>query len=461
MLTGSGFGAVNILTPSESMLEAARASDAQTQSQLARATLPDQIALSQDRAAMAGLQLQEGQLDQLVKQKAAHQALIANAAAMSQTPDEWDANLQELADRGVGEARQYVGRYSERLRGQLANGYGAGSPQAALKAMLSESPTGLPAADTGMEGVAGNTGAGVSQGVDYSQYDKLFAGASQAQIKTSFDRLEQIRNGIEAVSRASNPAAVWDAQVQLFDRPDLVGQYSPLRLQQLAQETVPIDNYLRGRMAREAAGVPLPKPAAQIDKLPGGELVSVDTSDPQHPKATVLAGGQMTLVGTDPDTGVGIYADRAGKEVKGTVRLAPKPGVQSNRPSVFAQRQSAWLSAHPGDTQGALDYAAGKQGRQLSPQQVQMAALAQASRELNTLALSGSPPPDGEAWVQDRAAQIAGELNAAPGGGNAPPATAPAAPPASALAVLQEGRVTTFANGQRWTKKNGKPVQVR
>lgn len=54
---------------------------------------------------------------------------------------------------------------------------------------------------------------------------------------------------------------------------------------------------------------------------------------------------------------------------------------------------------------------------------------------------------------------------AAPGGdpsaGATPPAGDGATIPAAAAARLKEGQVTTFANGQRWTLRGGKPVQVQ
>ncbi len=59
-----------------------------------------------------------------------------------------------------------------------------------------------------------------------------------------------------------------------------------------------------------------------------------------------------------------------------------------------------------------------------------------------------------ESWMGQGEAAV----NKAQGTVPAAPA-APALPPA-AVSQLKEGEVTTFANGQKWTLRGGKPVQV-
>jgi hypothetical protein len=128
--------------------------------------------------------------------------------------------------------------------------------------------------------------------------------------------------------------------------------------------------------------------------------------------------------------------------------------------SVFALKQSAWLQAHPGDIQGALDYAGSLKGKQMSGEQIQMAATTAAARELADMALAGNPPPDGQAFLTSRTQQIAEDIASK---GNTPsgePAAAPGSIPTRALAVLKDGKPHRFQNGQTWQMKNGQAQRV-
>lgn len=85
----------------------------------------------------------------------------------------------------------------------------------------------------------------------------------------------------------------------------------------------------------------------------------------------------------------------------------------ATRPSAHEQARTAWLSLHPGDEQGALDYASGH--RQMSEEEVNKAAMNAARQEF---AISGIKPSD--AVLDARAAQHAQQLRH--GFGAAPPA---------------------------------------
>jgi len=91
----------------------------------------------------------------------------------------------------------------------------------------------------------------------------------------------------------------------------------------------------------------------------------------------------------------------------------------AGRSSVFQQKQSAWIETHPGDSQGALDYASGR--RTMSPADAMKSARSMAGREI-----SQDPTIIGTkrtAAIEARTQEIYKQLQ----GAGAPPA-APAAP---------------------------------
>lgn len=449
-MAGSGFGAFDINTPSQTLAAAAGAQRQATESSLEMATMPDKIATS-------ALDLADKQKSSMAKTAATDEALIANAAALATDADTWDEKMQTLVDKGVDEARQFIGRFSTRLQHQVSSAYSAASPSAALSGMQSEDPTGA-APQSGLGGAGGGGGAPQND----QSFDQLFAGHTPQQLQDAFGHLEKMRAAISAVAHAKDPAAEWDSQAQAMGLQDQVGKYSPEALQQLAHDTIPVDNYLRGRFLRQGAGVPEAKLPAKIDNV-NGTLYAVDLTDPSHPIAKPLTPqGKGTLVGTTKD-GKGVYYDPVtGKETTGSVVLSAKPGTNGQKTTVYALKQSAWLQAHPGDTQGALDYAGGLKGKNLSAEQIQVAASMQAAREVADASLAGAQIPDPQAFITERTKQIAADISSAgTGGGPAPAAPGATSIPQRALALLKDGKPHTFNNGTTWQMVDGKPRQVK
>lgn len=426
MQSGGGYGAFNFLTPTEALGDAATAQQRVTGSQLATALLPDEISQSHDKTGMSTLALAQAQKSALAKDTGADQQLIANAASLATDAGEWDDAMQTLADKGVPEARQFIGRYSTGLQQRVAHGYSASTPGSSLEAMQSDNPTGGGAAQSGLATVGGEAGAGVTAGGSVTNYDQMFAGQPAAKIQEAYGHFEKMRAAIDAVSSSPNPSAEWDQQVTALGHPEWAGQYSPQKLQQLTQETVPIDNYLRGRLTREGLGAPGPKVAAKIDKV-GDQMFSIDETDPAHPKVSPLTQGKSVFVGTNAD-GHGIYYNPdTRKETIGDATMATSKFNRGSS-SVYAAKQAAWLSVHPGDTSGALAYAGGTGGKNLSPEQIQVAAMHQAVAEMSSESLAGNPPKDPEAFVRSRSQEIAQDISSkasapqtAPGG-TTPPA---------------------------------------
>lgn len=457
MLTGSGYGAANVLTPSEAQDQAANASSAATASQLASATLPDKIAMSGDQRQTSALALLNNQKTSALRNALTDQQRVANAAALAQTPDQWDDAMSDLANDGVGVARQLIGRYSPQMKGRITNAFSANSPGSALASMQSDNPTGAGGAMSGLADVAGGGGAGVASGVQAGNWDQQFAQLPPQAVKALYDKTQAIKSAIQAVSQSSNPSATWDQEAVKMGHPEWAGHYSDQALQQLAQETVPLANYLQGRITREGIGVPTPKVPATIDNV-GGTLYAIDHSDPANPKATPLTPqGKGVFVGTDKD-GHGIYYDPVtGQETHGTADLATsRYTARGGGNSVYAQKTAAWLALHPGDEAGAMAFASGTKA--MSPQQIQLAAQTQAARELSDLSLTPNPPADGEAFIRQRTAEIEQQLTAKSPG--APAATSPA-PTASFTPAQQAARAQYAKNGAQPAGSKANPQVPR
>lgn len=113
---------------------------------------------------------------------------------------------------------------------------------------------------------------------------------------------------------------------------------------------------------------------------------------------------------------------------------APQPPTgdetaPSQRISVFQQKQAAWLATHPGDQQGALDYASGR--RQISPVDVQRMAYQQARAEINgNFNLRFKSQQEREAAINRRQQEIAQVLSGSQPVQQPPQAPQPAPQPA-------------------------------
>lgn len=129
---------------------------------------------------------------------------------------------------------------------------------------------------------------------------------------------------------------------------------------------------------------------------------------------------QAQYIGTDSDNHPLILDRRtAAVTTAGNTTIQAKPSATAN---LFETKKSAWLSLHPTDMQGALEFANGK--RSMDPGQMQEAAAAQAARDLQAASMAGQTITDASGYLQ---AQTQAHLAAMQG--TAPPAAAPAAAP--------------------------------
>lgn len=108
----------------------------------------------------------------------------------------------------------------------------------------------------------------------------------------------------------------------------------------------------------------------------------------------------------------------------GLTRGTAAGGIGSGKTSVFQQKQGAYLAVHPGDAQGALDYASGK--KNLTEPEIAKASIALARQEANADATMRYDSKKLAEHLRTRPAQIAAMIRS----GFAPAATAPSATPA-------------------------------
>lgn len=387
---------------------------------------------------------QQKQTD-LARTQAVNQGLIANAAALATSPEDWDRRMGALATKGVDEAGPLVGQYSEKLQSRIANAYAAPNAPSALSAMAGAgmTPGALPPAGPG-----GANAPGISSGAEPTDWSKQFAGKTPAELQQTAATLQSVSAAIARVEQSRDPAAQWAVEAPKFGYTEPVApQDIPARIAQLKAEIEPAENAIHGIQLRATAGIGAPKPAATIDTI-NGVAYKVDTSNPQSPVLTPLTPQKANLeyVGTNPQ-GLGVYMDKdTGKEVIGTVKLGAKPTPTGEAKSPFALKQTAWLALHPDDKQGALDFASGK--KTMSGDQMETFAAAQASRDLMALSQAGTPPPDPVGFLtQQTAAHMAALASAAAPAPGEGAAAVPAAPTAVSKPTQQQLQAAAASKG--------------
>jgi hypothetical protein len=350
-------------------------------------------------------------------QTLAQVAKAAQTADPEDAPNIWDEGMKAAAAKGVTQASQYIGHYRPDLAERVGDAYGA--PQGADKA-------------------AAATQAGA---MTPDVIDRAVSKLSPQDIAKSLGNMNRAIIGFNRIK----DEASWNAEmVALKDAgmdpaqflPNL--DWNPLNYaaaSRLIQKLAPMRDGLERATVRQTAGVP----ASAIP--PAYEP-------------------QSQYIGIDQATGRPVYHDIHGQQpdTMGNTPIGPKPSAAM---STFMLKQNAWLQAHPGDSQGALEFANGK--RSMDPAQMQAVALSEANKELGDITLAGTTIADPEAWVRTKAQQNYQLLTSA-----AAPVQKPAGPtiaiPARALDALRKagGKPVKFNNGQSWKMgANGQPVRVQ
>lgn len=425
-------------------------------------------------------------------------AMIADAAAKISPSDpeaavKWDRAMKRAAANGAPDAEQFIGKYSPALQSRVALGYSAPTAAGSLGAMSSS---------------------GMTPGAESPDLAQQVADLPPDKIEQGLKRVGDMKKALIAVQNSPDPPKAWDAAVAAFGKPELVGRYQS-DFQSTWQHVADLDSAFRSVADRTGVGLPGAPPDTKIMAADGG-IYAINPSGPEGPsaKALVEPRSDYSFVGTEPESGVGVYLDRrSGKETRGDTKLGAKPGGAGGRMSVFQQKQQAWLDTHPGDDAGALAYANGSKGV-LTPAQAMQSAAAQASRDLNALALSGDMVTDPQGFLRQatqdhyaalmadnhpggvasaptdslapqrrqvafdvqtiknhlantregdpRRARIQNDLDKALSAASRLPAMKDPGitPPSRAVAKMREGTVTVFDNGTGWTLRKGTPVRL-
>lgn len=431
----------------------------QAQTQLEQASTARTLLQNQQDVAGQPLAAYKSQLEL----KGLQQSAIANAAALIDPNDpdaakEWDAAMTKLADGGVDDAKQFIGRYNPALRGRVSAAFSANSATGAASAMSADPLAAYAGGDTGAAPArgaaaagAGGLGAGAPDAMDPAQLQHMIDSLNPQQLGAITTKISAYEAAMQRVASSSNPQAQWDIEARALGHPEQVGQNWQLGVASMEHQLRPIQQVLQGRQTLSQVGLPAPAQERHLTEV-GGALYDVDPfAKPGTPAQPVTPQGNSQLVGTDPDTGKPIYHNSlTGQTTVGPGKIGAKPGTAGSAGSVYAQKQQAWLDVHPGDTQGALDYAAGR-GKTMSAPEMVQSANAQATREYQAIYGSGitPPPPEGPAeWIQNKATEDLGALQAAnsapaaaPGGGGGPRGgpRAAAAQPAGLVAPTTYG----------------------
>lgn len=416
----------------------ATAQQQQSQSQLSAQTLPTNVAKAQSQLTAldlgnqsSALALAQQKQADVARTQAVNQGLIANAAALATSPEDWDRRMGALATKGVDEAGPLVGQYSEQLQSRIANAYAAPNAPSALSAMAGAgmAPGALPPVGPG-----GANAPGISSGAQPTDWSNQFVGKTPAELQQIGTTLQAVSAAIDRVEQSPNPAAQWAIEAPKFGYTQPVApQDIPARLAQLKAEIEPAENAIQGIQLRASAGLGAPKALPTIDTV-DGTAFKIDRSDPQNPVVTPLTPlkTKMQYVGVNPD-GFGVYMNQdTGVETIGTVKLGGKPAPETAAKSPFALKQQAWLQLHPDDKQGALDFAGGK--KTMSQDQMETFASAQAARDLQALSIAGTPPQDAAGYLTQ---QTATHMAALEGAAQPVAAGAPASAPSAPAAVTQ------------------------
>ncbi|HZZ36009.1 MAG TPA: hypothetical protein VFE03_09805 [Caulobacteraceae bacterium] len=340
-------------------------------------------------------------------------------------------NLEDLAEKGVPEARQWADRVSLKARDNILRVYGP-------KGGGGDSPLAA-AVGGGAGGLGGND----------AELARQFKDVTPEQMQGLVKRFESLASGVDEVGWSKDPAAKWDEVAQRLEKEGVlpkggqyIGKYNPLVLHQLDSQAKRVLGFLKGRAIGADMGMPKPINPEQVVANSEGVFAIDQGPNGASARQLVKAKGRSILVGTDPETGVGIYFDPdTGEETRGENRLAAKPGSGAGG-TATQFKYNAWLSAHPGDRDGALEFSSGR--KRMAPEQARAIAAAQASRDMQAAMLGGVQIDDPEAYRKQQEEIHFRDLTVAttapvpnPAGGGPPAAGGGVQAPADAVAYLK------------------------
>jgi hypothetical protein len=364
-------------------LEAAQAQISQTQAKTESALAPLQVQGAQETAQANTTNFQNQQIGAVAQRALAYGDDVEGAAKA------WDEGMQGLVDKGITGAGQYIGHYRPDFATSLSTAMGK----------------------PGVPGSNAPVGAGpVPEGTDMAAINRAVSQMQPQQLQTSLGNINRAIDGFNKIADASAPgtaAQKWAAEVQALKAAGIPANMLPSeqysidaykKVKQQLDALVPYRNALSERANLLATGVPQAAPPPLYK--PGAPRVLPFLGQ----------GGRPIAVSQNPQTGAPEFTQGP-------------PGAQFRPPAALQTVEGKYAFAKNTlglNEQAAQDFAAGR--RQLSPQQILQGAERQARQEHydQFTALSRDEPPEGaQAWIDNRAHEIATQVQAA---GNQPAA---------------------------------------
>lgn len=358
-------------------LEAAQAQTAHTQAQTESALAPLQVQGAQETAQANTTKFQQDQLGAVATRA---QSFGDDVEASAKA---WDEGMQALVDKGVPGASQYIGHY----RPDLAQGLSAamGKP--------------------GAPGSNAPVGTGpLPEGTDMPAIQRAVAQMPPEQVQKKLTNINRAIDGFNRIADASVPgtaAQKWSAEIQaLRDAgipPNMLPpeQYSMdayRAAKRMLDSLVPSRNALSERANLLATGVTPPAPPPLYK--------------PGEPKVLpfLAPGSRPVAVSQNPQTGLPEFT-----QGPGGMQFRPPAALQSFEGKVAFAKNTLGMS-----DQQAGDFAAGR--RPISPQQIMQGAERQARQEYYdqfTMLSRPAPPEGAQAWIDNRAHEVAAQVSSA------------------------------------------------
>lgn len=354
----------------------------------AKQTLPDRIRESKAQADDAQARADVSTAQSPLIQEATQRQRLANALALAQTPEDWDAAVQGAVDGGYAAAKQYLGTYNKDRQHSLVGALSAGDAPSALAAASGQDPA-------AMAGLPGQPGA--------AEWQQRLASMTPAQLKDTRTKVTGMRQAITAIEGSQDPAAEWRKQAVALGYPQLANDPDwQKKLTALKASVIPAYNAIGAMDLQTNIGLPQ-APQVKVERV-GNALVTVDSTNPGNPTFKVGYQGQY-------------------------------------KNSAFTDREQAYLAVHPGDTQGALEYASGRKtgaASGMTPAQIEKYAESESARQYNQGRMNGDIVDADPEWQANRKREIISSLSAAASQG------APAAPGTAGNGGAPEGPVNKY-----------------
>jgi len=360
-------------------LEAAQAQTAQTTADTQSGLAPLTVQGATESAQANTTTFQNQQIGEVAQRARAYGDDVEGAAKA------WDDGMQALVDKGIAGAGQYIGHYRPDFAQSLATAMGKpGVPG-------SNAPVG--------------TGA-VPEGTDTSAIQRSVATMPAPQVQTSLANINRAIDSFNKIADASVPgtaAEKWAAEIQALKAAGFPPQQLPpeqysidayKRVKQQLDKLVPYRNALSERANLLATGIPQAAPPPLYK--------------PGEPKVLPVLGpgGRPIAVSQDPNSGLPVFTQGP-------------PGAQYRPPAALQTVEGKYNFAKNTlglNDQAAQDFASGR--RAISPQQIMQGAERQARQEYydQFTSLARPDPPEGaQAWIDNRAKEVARQVSAAGG----------------------------------------------